>query len=124
MVDDAKSSILSAVSTVPLLQSSDVDVQSDITPNTEPSVNATQQDKIQLKMLQILERIDSKLDDNNPTKRSRTRRVLTHYCWTHGAGNHKSADCRNKKDGHKDSATLDNRMGGSNAYCKLAEKSK
>ena len=124
MVDDAKSSILSAVSSVPSLQSSEVDVNSDITPQTEHSVNATQQDKIQLKMLQILERIDSKLDASNPNDRKRIRRILDHYCWTHGAGNHKSCDCRNKKEGHKDNATFDNRMGGSNAYCKLAKKSK
>ena len=44
------------------------------------------------------------------------------YCWTHGAGNHASKDCRNKKEGHKDNATFDNRMNGSKSYCKLAGK--
>ena len=127
MVDDAKSSILSAVGSMPALISSDSDTSSDMTPittNTTPSVNATHQDKIQLKMLEILERIDSKLDDSNENKRPRTRRVLDFYCWTHGAGNHKSADCRNKKEGHQDNATFTNRMKGSNAYCKLAGKQK
>ena len=76
--------------------------------------------------LKILQKIDKKLDDQTTTpsksqKRKRgTRRVLDHYCWTHGAGNHKSCDCRFKKDGHKDTATIDNRMGGSNAFCRQA----
>ena len=42
------------------------------------------------------------------------------YCWTHGRTrnpNHNSSSCRNKSDGHKDEATLNNRMGGSNARC-------
>ena len=73
-------------------------------------------------MLQILERIDKKLDGNQPSTQTRNRRVLDFYCWTHGAGNHKSADCRNKKQGHKDNATFTNRMEGSTAYCKAAGK--
>ena len=99
-------------------------LQVDITPHTMQSANATHQDKIQLKMLQILERIDSKLDDKNDNRRTKSRRVVDYYCWTHGAGNHKSGDCRNKKDGHKDNANFGNRMGGSDAYCKMASKSK
>lgn len=120
MVDDAKSSILTAMSTVPSLQSSEEDMDSNITPHTAPSANATQYDKIQLKILQILEQIDNKLDDKRDPKRPRNRRILDHYCWTHGAGNHKSADCRNKRKGHKDNATFDNHMNGSNAFCKAA----
>ena len=54
------------------------EVTSEITPPTVPSVNATQQDQIQLKMLQILERIDKKLDNkSSPTKRK--RKVLDCY---------------------------------------------
>jgi hypothetical protein len=40
-----------------------------------------------------------------------------HYCWSHGLGtnkNHDSSTCSNKKDGHQDNATLQNRMNGSN----------
>ena len=126
IVDDAKASILSAMSSVPSMQETD-DSSSDVTPLTTASANSVQHDKIQLKMLQILERIDSKLDnqlDNKSGNNKRTRRALDHYCWTHGAGNHKSSECRNKKEGHKDNATIDNRQGGSNAYCKLAKTSK
>ena len=34
------------------------------------------------------------------------------YCWKHGRCRHKSADCRNKEPGHKDSATFGNKLGG------------
>ena len=125
LVDDAKSSILSAVSTVPSIHMVENEVTSDITPPSVPSVNITQQDQIQLKMLQILERIDKKLDNRAPSSAAspkRKRRVMDCYCWTHGAGNHTSTDCRNKKEGHKDNATFSNRMGGSKSYCKLAGK--
>ena len=126
VVNDAKSTILRAMSAVPSLQSEQEDVESDLTPPTLPSANASMNDKVQLKMLEILERIDKKLNDNNkqpPKKRPRGRRVLDFYCWSHGAGNHKSCDCRNKKFGHKNDATFENKMGGSNAYCKVAGKS-
>lgn len=35
------------------------------------------------------------------------------YCWTHGVGGHRSADCRNPAPGHKREATLANHLGGS-----------
>ena len=125
MVDDAKSSILSAVSSTPSLLSSEIDTDSELTPPLQQTVNATQQDKIQLKMLEILERIDTKLDGStNNGNRSKSRRVLDSYCWSHGAGNHTSKQCRFKKEGHQDNATFENRMGGSNAYCKRAGKNK
>ena len=42
------------------------------------------------------------------------------YCWTHGRTRnklHTSQTCRNKSDGHQDTASLDNRMGGSDRFC-------
>jgi hypothetical protein len=39
------------------------------------------------------------------------------YCWSHGTTtnlNHNSQTCNYKKEGHKDEATINNRMGGSN----------
>ena len=45
------------------------------------------------------------------------------YCWSHGVTHnlkHHSGSCRRKKEGHKDAATLSNRMGGSNEICKPA----
>ena len=42
------------------------------------------------------------------------------YCWSHGRTRiplHTSANCRNKKGGHIDTATLHNKQGGSTRYC-------
>jgi hypothetical protein len=49
--------------------------------------------------------------------RKRTRPAPTAYCWTHGGCTHASKDCRKKGDGHKDAATKNNRLGGSNSHC-------
>jgi hypothetical protein len=43
--------------------------------------------------------------------------TMMYYCWTHGLGrnaNHTSLTCSNKAQGHQDTATVRNRMGGSN----------
>ena len=45
------------------------------------------------------------------------RKDITKYCWTHGACGHNGTICRAKAPGHKDEATLTNRMDGSNARC-------
>ena len=39
------------------------------------------------------------------------------YCWTYGSCAHSSKGCRMKKEGHKDAATFNNMMGGSNKNC-------
>jgi hypothetical protein len=42
--------------------------------------------------------------------------ATTGYCWTHGSSNntaHTSATCKNQAPGHKDTATLTNKLGGS-----------
>ncbi len=39
------------------------------------------------------------------------------YCWTHGRCNHNGSACRNKAPGHKDEATMDNKMEGSTYAC-------
>jgi hypothetical protein len=39
------------------------------------------------------------------------------YCWTHGRGNHLGCDCNAKAPGHKDEATITNKMGGSCYAC-------
>jgi hypothetical protein len=40
-----------------------------------------------------------------------------HYCWTHGACYHTSANCHNPAQGHQANATLQNRMNGNNRNC-------
>ena len=52
-----------------------------------------------------------------PDNASFNRRVRDKYCWTHGGCNHCSSKCSRKAPGHRDEATFDNRMGGSNAFC-------
>lgn len=39
--------------------------------------------------------------------------IFNKYCWTHGLCTHTSSECRNRAQGHKENATLTNRMGGS-----------
>ena len=48
----------------------------------------------------------------------RKRRNTSKYCWSHGACAHSSADCNNKKRGHQNDATFNNKMGGSTRFCK------
>ena len=52
---------------------------------------------------------------HNKTKATTKKRKWNQmkYCWTHGACNHMSPECRSKADGHKDSATFQDRKGGS-----------
>ena len=47
--------------------------------------------------------------------------TMKKYYWSHGACAHNSADCRNKKEGHKDSATVSIKMGGSLDFCCKSE---
>ena len=39
------------------------------------------------------------------------------YCWTHGRCNHKGSACNSKAPGHKDEATMTNKMEGSVYGC-------
>jgi hypothetical protein len=43
--------------------------------------------------------------------------VFTQYCWTHGLCMHLGANCRTPAAGHQATATVTNRMGGSNRNC-------
>ena len=55
-------------------------------------------------------------------RQSDYNRNSEHYCWSHGRTrnpNHVSSNCRNKKEGHIDTATLHNKQGGSERYCNM-----
>ena len=54
--------------------------------------------------------------NGKPTKEEKPRQ----YCWTHGYKFHCGKDCKHKADGHKDEATVSNRMGGNES--KVPEK--
>ncbi len=54
--------------------------------------------------------------ENAQKKPRQPRKDYGGYCWSHGylvKADHTSHTCRNKKPGHKDEATRDNNMGGS-----------
>ena len=52
--------------------------------------------------------------NRNRRRNNRNQRTITmRYCWSCGWCTHDGAHCRVKKNGHKEEATVDNRMGGS-----------
>lgn len=55
--------------------------------------------------------------NNRQRQPFRPRRNTSKYCWSHGACAHDSSECQAKKPGHIDSATFENKRGGSTAYC-------
>ena len=57
---------------------------------------------------------------SQPVQKQKGKRIVTHYCWTHGACAHASKDCQNKNPGHKDGATFEKRMNESDCYRKVA----
>ena len=62
---------------------------------------------------------DNDKKKSNKTKLSKNKRRtnISKYCWTHGAWHHHSKDCNFLKEGHQNTATFDNKMGGSTLYC-------
>ena len=92
--------------------------------------NVTINDNVQLQILQLLKELARDVKQNQPRrsqprparktpdgKNSPPRADTSKYCWTHGAGNHSSAECNRRAVGHKREATLTNKLGGSTAYC-------
>ena len=82
---------------------------------TTPTINNLSADATQLMILKLLQDMQMQM----PPKRNggpRNNR-LRHYCWSHGKCNHKSSECKNKKQGHKDDATLKDKKGGSTKNC-------
>ena len=95
--------------------------------------NMTVNDKVTLEVLKLLKEIKNDMKNNarkrnqnsrgqskserNAKKKKRRRLKIDKYCWSCGAWNHASKDCRNKKDGHQDEATFENKMNGSVLYC-------
>ena len=124
-ISESENSILNAITTVK--DSEPTDDTTSVSSLSE-KMNSTVSDAVQLEILKILKEIKGDMlkckaieqdaEDNRLNKRPRFRRDTRFYCWTHGAGNHKGVDCRNKKEGHKDAATFKNKMGGSTNFCR------
>ena len=129
-------SAMETASVAPSAISSEV---STIATPIQQQVNAVQSDPVQLEILKLLQQMQQSMmttapqnnNNNNNTGQRNNRRqtrktpdnvsfnrnVTNKYCWTHGACGHTSAQCRLKASGHQDTATLENRLGGSNAFC-------
>ena len=59
-----------------------------------------------------------KQQNNTGQRRQRTpNNGMNHYCWTCGAGNHPSAQCKNPAPGHQWGATFRQRFGGNQNGC-------
>ena len=51
-----------------------------------------------------------------PDNANFTRHVIDKYCHTHGGCNNTSGKCTGKATGHEDTATMTNKLGGSNDF--------
>ena len=90
-------------------------------PSTTPTqdfassnANAATWEATQLAILQLMKQIQDDMK-KKPSPSSNNKRKL--YCWTLGRCNHKSKDCKNKKEGHQDDATFINKKNGSTKGC-------
>ena len=95
---------LEEVSTPPSMTSSN-SITSDLTIQT-----MQQQMEMMKKMVEMVKMMQAQ---NKPRKNKRRTTNLTKYCHTRSLCNHDSPDCCTPAEGHKNEATLQNRMGGS-----------
>ena len=109
--------------------------ETQLEPPQQPAVNATVTDNVQLEILRLLQNLQQPTNVQEETgerrRRNRNRKtpdnasfdraVTDKYCWTHGACNHPSEQCRRKAPGHRDEATMANKLNGSKAFCTPVE---
>ena len=90
-------------------------IASDITMQTIHQQMAMMQQLMMQQLALTNQSLGQPVPSTNPTTSNQNRRKWNQmkYCWTHGACNHWSPDCRTKADGHKDSATFQSRQGSS-----------
>ena len=92
------------------------------TTTTSPSTTSTtsditmqtpQQQMAMMQQLMMQQLAMAQQNDSTPSSCKNKRKWNQQkYCWTHGACNHNSQECRTKADGHQDSATFQNCKGG------------
>ena len=129
-------SAMETASVAPSMAPSDISL---VIPLFQQQANSVQGDPIQLEMLKLLQQMQQTMysqpppqgNNNSGNANCRRRRQprktpddatfhrskTDKYCWTHGACSHQSVQCNSKAPGQQDAATLENRMGGSNAFC-------
>jgi len=88
---------------------SDTSTASDITLQTMQQQMAMMQQMFMHQLALAQEPPPTTRTSNSSTRKWNQQK----YCWTHGACNHWSPECRTKADGHKDSANFVNKQGGS-----------
>ena len=137
-VNNVRESVLSTIAqAVPEQQYNEVP-----SPPTQMINQTTNQDQVSYDMISVIKELQNEIKD---LKRSRqnnhqqgqssrknnhqqgqyrgytTRVNKSKYCYTHGACAHDGKFCKKKRQGHKDSATFENKIGGSTAYCQAVE---
>ena len=89
--------------------SSTTSIALDITMQTFQQQMAMMQ-QLMMQQIAMSQQTDSTSTSSHKNKRKWNQQK---YCWTHGACNHNSPDCRTKADRHQDSATFQHCKGGS-----------
>ena len=127
-------SAMETSSQAPSMAPSDISLA---TPPVQQQANAVQGDPIQLEMLKILQQMQQTMTTTvtqsnqgrsgrqgrrgtprkTPDNASFNRAKTDKYCWTHGACSHTSTECNMRAQGHQESATFENKQGGSKAFC-------
>ena len=126
-VNNVRESVLSAIAlSVPEQQHEDVPSSS-----TEMVNQVSTRDQASWDMIAAIKDLQKEIKDLKSSKQSNnaqgqyrgytTRHNKSKYCYTHGACAHEGKFCKKKRQGHKDDATFDDKMGGSTAYCQAVE---
>ena len=101
---------------------------STLTPPSDPSMNSITTNDLLNLLIKLTQQLNTTSEPSiaQPRKPRSTfvRNRTDHYCWTHGACGHNSNNCRNKKEGHRNDATFEDKMGGNTFLCKEANKSR
>ena len=124
------SELLSLLQNIPSLASASSDsTHSDENTPQEYQANATSTNTVQLEILKLLKELSTDIKQTKAVprqhqsqktpdnKNSPLHADTSKYCWTHGAGNHSSSECKRRAQGHKHEAVFTNKLGGSKAYC-------
>ena len=91
--------------------------ETDKTDNTKKvSANAATTNTLKQEIQELREMIKMLVEDKKQ-KPSKLQKKPRQYCWTHGWCAHNGTQCQSKAVGHQDTATLTNRMGGSDKNC-------
>ena len=98
----------------------------DLSTLTQPTNTHTNADINNKNLYDIIDNMQNQLKSLTRNRTSRTPNVrpqtsfrrtnASKYCWTHGACGHNSMECCNKKVGHVNHATFDNKFGGSTFF--------